>query len=104
MDHGCYDRSVTGSRALGRGVSPEVWGEKIPPRNKNFTGREGLLEKLRDGIASDVTAVVPHALHGMGGVGKTQVAVRSEERRVGKECRCRWAPDPCEKTENEARE
>lgn len=75
MDHGCYDRSVTGSRALGRGVSPEVWGEKIPPRNKNFTGREGLLEKLRDGIASDVTAVVPHALHGMGGVGKTQVAV-----------------------------
>ncbi|WP_433516514.1 FxSxx-COOH system tetratricopeptide repeat protein [Nonomuraea sp. CA-143628] len=60
---------------MGRGGLPEVWGEKIPPRNKNFTGREGLLERLRSGITSDVTAVVPHALHGMGGVGKTQVAV-----------------------------
>jgi tetratricopeptide (TPR) repeat protein len=54
---------------------PEVWSEKIPPRNKNFTGRDELLEQLHAGIASDVTAVVPHALHGMGGVGKTQVAV-----------------------------
>ncbi|MEO3890504.1 FxSxx-COOH system tetratricopeptide repeat protein [Nonomuraea sp. B5E05] len=70
----CYHRSVTGSRAVARGL-PEVWGEKIPPRNKNFTGRDGLLEQLRAGIAADVTAVVPHALHGMGGVGKTQVAV-----------------------------
>ncbi|MEU5868226.1 FxSxx-COOH system tetratricopeptide repeat protein [Nonomuraea sp. NPDC047529] len=54
---------------------PKIWGDKIPPRNKNFTGREALLEQLHAGIASDVTAVVPHALHGMGGVGKTQVAV-----------------------------
>nr|WP_263008718.1 FxSxx-COOH system tetratricopeptide repeat protein [Nonomuraea phyllanthi] len=66
---------MTASRTVGRGGLPEVWGEKIPPRNKNFTGREDLLERLRAGIASDVTAVVPHALHGMGGVGKTQVAV-----------------------------
>ncbi|RAY12811.1 cytochrome C [Actinomadura craniellae] len=51
-----------------------MWG-KIPPRNKNFTGREDLLAKLRKGIADQVTAVVPHALHGLGGVGKTQMAV-----------------------------
>jgi tetratricopeptide (TPR) repeat protein len=53
---------------------PEVWG-RIPPRNKNFTGREELLTRLRDGIVDRVTAVVPHALHGLGGVGKTQMAV-----------------------------
>ncbi|MFC6883329.1 FxSxx-COOH system tetratricopeptide repeat protein [Actinomadura yumaensis] len=59
-------------RSAGR--VPEVWG-RIPPRNKNFTGREELLSRLRAGIAGQVTAVVPHALHGLGGVGKTQMAV-----------------------------
>ena len=55
---------------------PPVWGS-IPPRNKNFTGREDLLATLRAGIASQVTAVVPQpkTLHGLGGVGKTQMAV-----------------------------
>ncbi|MFB4305864.1 FxSxx-COOH system tetratricopeptide repeat protein [Actinomadura sp. GTD37] len=55
---------------------PPVWGN-IPPRNKNFTGREELLTALREGVAGKVTAVVPqpHALHGLGGVGKTQMAV-----------------------------
>ncbi|MCW2885982.1 MAG: hypothetical protein QOE54_6388 [Streptosporangiaceae bacterium] len=62
----------TAGRPVGR--VPEVWG-KVPPRNKNFTGREQLLAKLREGIAGQVTAVVPHALHGLGGVGKTQMAV-----------------------------
>jgi tetratricopeptide (TPR) repeat protein len=47
----------------------------VPQRNKNFTGREDLLDQLRAGVATDVTAVVPHALHGLGGVGKTQVAI-----------------------------
>ncbi|MGI8329943.1 FxSxx-COOH system tetratricopeptide repeat protein [Actinomadura scrupuli] len=56
------------------GSVPEIWG-RIPPRNKNFTGREELLDKLRAGIVDQVTAVVPHALHGLGGVGKTQMAV-----------------------------
>ncbi len=59
-------------RASGR--VPEIWG-RVPQRNKNFTGREDLLLKLRAGVATDVTAVVPHALHGLGGVGKTQVAI-----------------------------
>ncbi|MEW2353167.1 FxSxx-COOH system tetratricopeptide repeat protein [Spirillospora sp. NPDC029432] len=56
------------------GRVPEVWG-RVPQRNKNFTGRQELLDRLRAGIAGQVTAVVPHALHGMGGVGKTQMAV-----------------------------
>ncbi|GAA1748549.1 FxSxx-COOH system tetratricopeptide repeat protein [Nonomuraea sp. AD125B] len=65
-----------------RSGTPEVWG-KVPPRNKNFTGREELLEKLRAGMTAGTTGqvtvvlpqVLPHALHGLGGVGKTQMAV-----------------------------
>ncbi|MFI0357171.1 FxSxx-COOH system tetratricopeptide repeat protein [Actinomadura sp. 9N407] len=56
------------------GRAPEVWG-RVPQRNKNFTGRAELLSQLRARIAGQVTAVVPHALHGLGGVGKTQMAV-----------------------------
>ncbi|MGH3392488.1 MAG: FxSxx-COOH system tetratricopeptide repeat protein [Actinomadura sp.] len=60
------------------GRVPQVWGN-VPQRNKNFTGREELLATLRSGIAGSgqVTAVVPqpHALHGLGGVGKTLMAV-----------------------------
>jgi tetratricopeptide (TPR) repeat protein len=73
-----------------RSKAPEVWG-KIPPRNKNFTGREELLEKLRSGITAGTTGqvtvvlprVLPHALHGLGGVGKTQMAVEYAHRYSG---------------------
>jgi tetratricopeptide (TPR) repeat protein len=56
-----------------------IWG-RIPQRNRNFTGRRELLERLHDGLANQVTAVVPHALHGLGGVGKTQVAIEYAHR------------------------
>ncbi|SMD27174.1 Tetratricopeptide repeat-containing protein [Kibdelosporangium aridum] len=57
------------------GESPRVWGS-IPPRNPNFTGRVDLLHALGDRLKSDgFTAVLPSALHGMGGIGKTQIAV-----------------------------
>jgi len=55
---------------------PQIWGN-VPQRNKNFTGRSDILALLRDGLtsSSSVRVVLPHALHGMGGVGKTQVAI-----------------------------
>ncbi|WP_254716122.1 FxSxx-COOH system tetratricopeptide repeat protein [Actinomadura sp. WMMB 499] len=59
--------------------TPTVWG-RVPGRNINFTGREELLNRLRSGIARQVTAVVPHALQGYGGVGKTQMAVEYAHR------------------------
>ncbi|MGJ6965725.1 FxSxx-COOH system tetratricopeptide repeat protein [Streptosporangium sp. G11] len=65
-------QSSGSSRATGR--QPQIWG-KVPQQNKNFTGREDLLDKLHTGVTSEVTAVVPHALHGFGGVGKTHVAI-----------------------------
>src|ERR1700730_7682865 len=53
---------------------PAIWGN-VPQRNKNFTGRTDLLARLRRDTSSNVTAVLPHALQGMGGVGKTAVAI-----------------------------
>jgi tetratricopeptide (TPR) repeat protein len=55
----------------------------VPPQNKNFTGRTELLDALRGSLSGQATAVLSAfpsmggvgALHGMGGVGKTQMAV-----------------------------
>jgi tetratricopeptide (TPR) repeat protein len=53
---------------------PPVWGN-IPPRNPNFTGRQEPLEQLSTRLVpGSAAAVLPSALHGMGGIGKTQIA------------------------------
>lgn len=54
---------------------PAVWGN-VPARNPNFTGRAELLDRLGEQlVAGGATAVLPAALYGMGGIGKTQLAV-----------------------------
>ncbi|MEV7966424.1 FxSxx-COOH system tetratricopeptide repeat protein [Sphaerisporangium sp. NPDC088356] len=63
--------STTGPRFPG--IRPPIWN--VPNRNAGFTGRNSVLEKLRDQIISG-----PQALHGMGGVGKTQVALEYAHR------------------------
>ncbi|RSM68519.1 tetratricopeptide repeat protein [Amycolatopsis sp. WAC 01375] len=52
---------------------PMVFGN-VPPRNPNFTGRDELLDQLTKRLSSGTTAVLPSALHGLGGIGKTQMA------------------------------
>jgi hypothetical protein len=52
----------------------------VPSRNKNFTGRAAHLEQLNSTLNNTVTAVLPHALHGYGGVGKTLIAVEYAHR------------------------
>ncbi|MDX3187393.1 FxSxx-COOH system tetratricopeptide repeat protein [Streptomyces sp. MN03-5084-2B] len=54
--------------------APPVWGA-VPPKNPNFTGRRELLDQLSERLGAGTTAVLPAALHGMGGIGKTQMAV-----------------------------
>ncbi|NVI89264.1 FxSxx-COOH system tetratricopeptide repeat protein [Actinomadura sp. BRA 177] len=56
------------------GEPPPVWGN-VPPQNISFTGREELLEQLHERLSLGTTAVLPQALHGMGGVGKSQIAI-----------------------------
>lgn len=56
-------------------MAPTVWGG-VPPRNPMFTGREDLLRQLHERLEPGaMTAVLPQALHGLGGVGKSQLAV-----------------------------
>ncbi|MEU9733140.1 FxSxx-COOH system tetratricopeptide repeat protein [Streptomyces sp. NPDC048002] len=63
--------------------TPAVWGN-VPPRNPNFTGRDDLLDALRRRLRKErATAVLPNALHGMGGVGKTLLAVEYLYRHLG---------------------
>jgi hypothetical protein len=65
----------TEQRRVRPGASPVVWGG-VPPRLTNFTGREDLLEQLSERLEPGATtAVLPQALHGLGGVGKSQLAV-----------------------------
>ncbi|MEV6235140.1 FxSxx-COOH system tetratricopeptide repeat protein [Lentzea sp. NPDC051838] len=54
---------------------PQLWGA-VPLRNPDFVGRKQLLESLRQRLLEPgATAVLPEALHGMGGVGKSQTVV-----------------------------
>lgn len=53
---------------------PKVW-RGIPPKNPHFTGREEFLLDLHRQLSTGLTVLVPIALHGLGGVGKTQIAI-----------------------------
>lgn len=56
-------------------IGPVIWGN-VPPRNPVFTGRSELLAQLERRLRTEsMTAVLPQALHGMGGVGKSQIAI-----------------------------
>ena len=53
---------------------PLIWN--IPHnRNPNFTGREEHLTRLKDALNSGQPAALTQAIHGLGGVGKTQLAL-----------------------------
>ena len=55
--------------------TPALW-LGVPPNNPYFTGREELLLAMRSQLgAGFATAIVPIALHGLGGVGKSQIAL-----------------------------
>jgi hypothetical protein len=60
------------------GMPRRVWGD-VPARNLGFTGRDAQLAAVREALRSEDRAVV-QALRGMGGVGKTQLAIEYTHR------------------------
>jgi TIR domain/CobQ/CobB/MinD/ParA nucleotide binding domain/NB-ARC domain len=60
------------------GARPPVWS--VPARNASFTGRAALLQRLRDNLSIGSAVVKPQAVHGLGGVGKTQLVIEYAHR------------------------
>ena len=70
---------------------PLVWN--TPARNAAFTGRDDVLDRLRDQLVGSSQAVVlPLALYGYGGVGKTQIALEYAHRYMAEYDVVWWVP------------
>ncbi|MGY0020340.1 FxSxx-COOH system tetratricopeptide repeat protein [Streptomyces sp. YJ-C3] len=74
-----------------RAAGPAILGN-MPPRNLVFTGRDDLLDRLEADLGEGPTAVLPHALHGMGGVGKSQLALEYVYRNAARYDVVWWIP------------
>jgi tetratricopeptide (TPR) repeat protein/CO dehydrogenase nickel-insertion accessory protein CooC1 len=74
------------------GTIPQIWN--VPARNADFTGRGATLERLRDKLADGGgrAVVVAQALYGLGGVGKTQIALEYTHRFMGAYDLVWWVP------------
>jgi tetratricopeptide (TPR) repeat protein len=57
-------------------VAPPAGLRRLPDRADLFVGRRDALSRLKGGLAGDRGSVVVHAVHGLGGIGKSALAAR----------------------------
>ena len=72
------------------GTVPRIWS--APARNADFTGRAATLELLRDKLSGSRSVIVAQALCGLGGVGKTQLAMEYAHRFMADYDLVWWVP------------
>ena len=72
------------------GGLPAIWN--VPARNPNFAGRDDELDKLRVALGAGAAEVAVLAVSGLGGVGKTQLAIEHAWRRAADYDLVWWVP------------
>jgi len=77
-----YNKRLVDDRPTYPGMLPQIWNISNR-RNLNFTGRKSLINQLRNNLLSGQTAAITQAISGLGGVGKTQLALEYAYRFAG---------------------
>ncbi|MBO2456725.1 FxSxx-COOH system tetratricopeptide repeat protein [Actinomadura violacea] len=69
-----------------------VLGSGLPPRNLDFTGRDGLLAEVRTALQGGIAALLPQSEFGTGGEGKSNLAVEYAYRHAHEYDLVWWVP------------
>jgi len=78
IDHNYSDAASKLANAQRQGRQVQV--ANVPARNPHFCGRAQLLEQLHDQLLAGGDGLIVQAMHGLGGVGKTQLAIEYAHR------------------------
>ncbi|TDB94863.1 FxSxx-COOH system tetratricopeptide repeat protein [Actinomadura sp. 7K534] len=84
--------SATTSGAFGGTEPAPVPRSALPGRNPDFVGRDGLLAEVGTALRQGMTALLPHSESGMGGEGKSNLAVEYAHRHADDYDLVWWIP------------